>query len=86
MSDFTLHPVTLQTVSGVFSWFGFREPFEPSQSRSRIGGVSGHGDCSRDYEVIKLRRSTSEPKVEKDRRNNKERVMDQKIIRNTLHF
>ena len=90
MSDFTLHPVTLQTVSGVFSWFGFREPFEPSQSRSRhaagIGGGSGRGDCSRDYEVMKLRRSTSEPKVEKDRRNNEERVMDQKIIRNPLHF
>ena len=35
---------------------------------------------------MKLRRSTSEPKVEKDRRNNEERVMDQKIISNTLHI
>ena len=53
----------------------FREPFEPSQSRSRhAAGIGGRGrDCSRDYEVMKLRRSTSEPKVEKDRRNNEER-------------
>ena len=54
-----------------------RDLFEPSQSRSRHAAGGGRGrqqyDCSRDYEVMRLRRSTSEPKVEKDRRNNEGR-------------
>ena len=57
--------------------FALRDPFEPSQSRSRHAAGGGRGrqqyDCSRDYEVMRLRRSTSEPKVEKDRRNNEGR-------------
>ena len=67
-----------------------RDPFEPSQSRSRHaaggGRVRQQYDCSRDYEVMRLRRSTSEPKVEKDRRNNEGRHRRSRRRRSLFDF